>query len=124
MKLTVHNLGRIKDAELDIKPLTVFSGHNGTNKTWLAWTLFELLRPVSTGPNAPDVLVPTDTDPFAEKVREKLKPLFEALGQGTSTAAVTLDVGAWQAVRSLESSRRRLCYASWSLEWEFQSPPG
>jgi hypothetical protein len=100
MKLTVQNLGRIKDAELDIKPLTVFSGHNGTNKTWLAWTLFELLRPVSTGPKAREVFVPSEgTDPLSERVREKLKPLFEALDQGTSTAAVTLDVGAlevWQ----------------------------
>jgi len=95
MKLTVHNLGRIKDAELDIKPLTVFSGHNGTNKTWLAWALFELLRPVSTGPNATGVYVPIEgTNPFWEKVREKLKPLFDALGQGTATAAVTLDVSA------------------------------
>jgi AAA domain, putative AbiEii toxin, Type IV TA system len=94
MKLTVHNLGRIKDAELDIKPLTVFSGHNGTNKTWLAWALFVLLRPVSTGPNAMDVIAHEGTEPLSEKVREKLKPLFEALGQGTSTVDVTLDVGA------------------------------
>jgi hypothetical protein len=94
MKLTVHNFGRIKDAELDIKPLTVFSGHNGTNKTWLAWALFMLLRPVSTGPNAMNVFVREGTEPFSKKVREKLKPLFDALGQGTSTAAVTLDVGA------------------------------
>jgi hypothetical protein len=95
MKLTVHNLGRIKEAELDIKPLTVFSGHNGTNKTWLAWALFEILRSVSTGPNAVTLDVPSDdTDPLPGRVREKLKPLFEALGQGTATAAVTLDIGA------------------------------
>ncbi|WP_309891693.1 AAA family ATPase [Archangium sp.] len=95
MKLTVHNLGRIKDAELDIKPLTVFSGHNGTNKTWLAWALFELLRAVSTGPNAVQMVMRGgDPDPLSEKVREKLEPLFEVLSQGTSTAAVTLGVGA------------------------------
>jgi hypothetical protein len=95
MKLTVHNLGRINDAEIDIKPLTIFSGHNGTNKTWLAWALFELLRPVSTGPKAMEVFVPNEaTALLSEKVREKLKPLFASLGQGTSTAAVTLDVGA------------------------------
>ena len=32
----VHNLGRIKDAELCIRPLTVFFGPNNTNKTWVA----------------------------------------------------------------------------------------
>lgn len=95
MKLTVHNLGRIKDAELDIKPLTVFSGHNGTNKTWVAWALFQLLRPVSTGPNAEeDLFVADEADPNTEKIREKLKPLFEALSHGNSTATVTLDVSA------------------------------
>jgi hypothetical protein len=94
MKLTVHHLGRITDAELDIKPLTVFSGHNGTNKTWLAWALFDVLLPVSTGPNAEEELfVPDDPNPFPKKVREKIKPLLESLSQGTSTAAVTMDVG-------------------------------
>jgi hypothetical protein len=99
MKLTVHHLGRITDAELDIKPLTVFSGHNGTNKTWLAWALFELLRPVSTGPNASDAVV-EGPDPVSEKVREKLKPLFEALSEGTSIATVTLNVGALEPWRT------------------------
>ncbi|RKG76509.1 hypothetical protein D7W82_35265 [Corallococcus sp. CA049B] len=98
MKLTVHKLGRITDAELDIRPLTVFSGHNGTNKTWLAWALFELLWPVSTGLNAMDVLAVSTTDPLYSRVRERLQPLFEASSQGTSKAAVTLGVdelGVW-----------------------------
>jgi len=107
MKLTVHNLGRIKDAELDIKPLTVFSGHNGTNKTWLAWTLFELLLPVSTGPNAARI-VSSGSHPLSGMVREKLKPLFEALSQGTAAAAVTLDIGALDVLpqRVLETEMR------------------
>ncbi|WP_158620505.1 MULTISPECIES: AAA family ATPase [Corallococcus] len=98
MKLTVHNLGRITDAELDIKQLTVFSGHNGTNKTWLAWALFDLLKPVSTGPNSREILVSEDTDSLSAKVREKIKPIIDIIGQGTSTAVVTLDVkelGVW-----------------------------
>jgi hypothetical protein len=44
LKLTIKNLGRIKDAEIDIKPLTVFIGENGTNKTWAAYTMHALLR--------------------------------------------------------------------------------
>jgi hypothetical protein len=92
MKLTVRNLGRIKNAELDIKPLTVFSGHNGTNKTWLAWALFDMLWPVSTGPNSGGLFESEGgTDPITGKVRELVKPLLESL-QGTSTVDVTLDV--------------------------------
>ncbi|AFE04233.1 hypothetical protein COCOR_01702 [Corallococcus coralloides DSM 2259] len=98
MKLTVHKLGRITDAELDIRPLTVFSGHNGTNKTWLTWALFELLWPVSTGLNTMGIQAASTTDPLYSRVRERLQPLFEASSQGTSKAAVTLGVdelGVW-----------------------------
>ncbi|GMU01208.1 hypothetical protein KH5H1_53280 [Corallococcus caeni] len=92
MKLTVHKLGRITDAELDIRPLTVFSGHNGTNKTWLAWALFELLWPVSTGLNTMGSMAVSQGDPLSSSVRDRLKPLFEASAQGTSKATVTLGV--------------------------------
>lgn len=92
MKLTVHNLGRIKDAELVIKPLTVFSGHNGTNKTWLAWALYVLLRPVSTGPKSVDVLELDGIDPLDEKVREKIKLLLDSSNRELQTVTVTLDV--------------------------------
>lgn len=44
MKLTVHKLGRIDDAEIDLRPLTVFIGENGTNKTWVAYILHALVR--------------------------------------------------------------------------------
>lgn len=92
MKLTVHNLGRIKDAELDIKPLTVFSGHNGTNKTWLAWTLFELLRLVSTGINAPAEFPSPYSGELKSKVHEKIKPLFKSLKKGEPTTSVKIDI--------------------------------
>lgn len=39
MKVKISNLGVIKKAEIDLKPLTVFIGDNGTGKTWTAYTL-------------------------------------------------------------------------------------
>lgn len=39
MKITVRNLGAIKEAELDLKPLTILIGPNNAGKTWLAYTL-------------------------------------------------------------------------------------
>jgi predicted ATPase len=39
MKITVKNLGAVEQAEIDLKPLTVFVGHNGTGKTWTAYAL-------------------------------------------------------------------------------------
>lgn len=35
MKIEIKNLGKIKNAEFDIKPFTIFVGHNNTNKTWV-----------------------------------------------------------------------------------------
>jgi hypothetical protein len=44
VKLTIRNLGRIRDAELDLRPLTVFVGKNNTNKSWTAFAAATLLR--------------------------------------------------------------------------------
>jgi AAA ATPase-like protein len=43
MKIAVHNLGMIKEAEIDLKPLTIFIGPNNAGKTWLAYTLSAIL---------------------------------------------------------------------------------
>jgi len=43
-KLHVQNLGRIREAELSIRPLTVFMGPNNTNKTWTAYALYGLAK--------------------------------------------------------------------------------
>ena len=51
-KLRVQNLGRIADAELSIRPLTVFIGPNNTNKTWTAYALYGLARWFSGAPGA------------------------------------------------------------------------
>jgi hypothetical protein len=47
VKFTVEKLGPIAHAELDIRPLTVFVGHNNTGKSWTAYALYGLLRRLS-----------------------------------------------------------------------------
>jgi len=39
VKVSVRNLGVIKEAEIDLKPLTILIGPNNAGKTWLAYTL-------------------------------------------------------------------------------------
>ena len=39
MKVTIRNLGIINEAEIDLKPLTIFVGPNNSGKTWLAYLL-------------------------------------------------------------------------------------
>lgn len=43
MEFTIRNLGLIKHASMEIRPLTLLVGPNGTNKTWAASVLWGLL---------------------------------------------------------------------------------
>ncbi|MEW5987158.1 MAG: AAA family ATPase, partial [Chloroflexota bacterium] len=43
MKVKICNLGVIKEAEIELRPLTVFIGPNNTGKSWLAYTLAAVL---------------------------------------------------------------------------------
>ncbi len=44
MKFNITNFGNIKDANIELKPLTVFMGFNNTGKTYLSYLLYELLK--------------------------------------------------------------------------------
>ncbi|MGL5033044.1 MAG: AAA family ATPase, partial [Microcystaceae cyanobacterium] len=39
MKVKFWNLGSIKEAELDLRPLTVIIGPNNSNKTYIAYSI-------------------------------------------------------------------------------------
>lgn len=43
MKVAIKNLGAVREAEINLKPLTVFVGPNNTGKTWTAYTLSAIL---------------------------------------------------------------------------------
>ncbi|TMC17670.1 MAG: hypothetical protein E6J34_18270 [Chloroflexi bacterium] len=45
MKVTISHLGAISEANIDLKPLTIFVGPNNAGKTWLAYTLASLFGP-------------------------------------------------------------------------------
>lgn len=42
MKIKFQNLGSIKEAELDLRPLTVIIGPNNSNKTYIAYSIYGL----------------------------------------------------------------------------------
>ena len=48
MKFTVNNMARIDNATVELKPLTVFIGKNGTNKSYMAHLVYELYKEIST----------------------------------------------------------------------------
>lgn len=42
MKIKLWNLGSIKEAEVDLRPLTVIIGPNNSNKTYIAYSIYGL----------------------------------------------------------------------------------
>jgi hypothetical protein len=46
-KIHVQNYGRIRDAEIELRPFTVFIGPNNTNKTWVAYAINGLVQSLS-----------------------------------------------------------------------------
>jgi predicted ATPase len=47
MKLRVENLARIKEAEVEVKNLTLFVGQNSTHKSYMAHVIYELYKNIS-----------------------------------------------------------------------------
>ena len=48
MKLKVENLAKIKEADIEVKNLTLFVGQNSTNKSYIAHTIYELFKEISS----------------------------------------------------------------------------
>jgi len=48
MKIRFSNLGTIRETELDLRPLTVIIGPNNSSKTYLAYSVYGLLREMKT----------------------------------------------------------------------------
>jgi hypothetical protein len=46
-KIHVQDYGRIADAQIELRPLTVFIGPNNTNKTWVAYAIHGLVQSLS-----------------------------------------------------------------------------
>ncbi|MCA9491473.1 MAG: ATP-binding protein [Myxococcales bacterium] len=96
MELVVRNLGRIREASVELRPLTVLVGPNHTNKTWLGIAAYTALR--ETG--FPEEGTSPDLD------GEAWAPLARALS-ATGHQTIAVDLGklvttpsvTWQAHR-------------------------
>ncbi|MGH2497199.1 MAG: AAA family ATPase [Ktedonobacteraceae bacterium] len=84
MKVSVRNLGVIKEAEIDLKPFTVFIGPNNAGKTWLAYALSGIL-----GPYGWDQYTKAYID---NKVKETYPPLDTAVQQVLDNGIAKIDL--------------------------------
>ncbi len=84
MKVTIQNLGILQHAEIELKPLTVFIGLNGTGKTWTAHTLSAILGPYGYSKYLKAYLT--------GKVAQTYPPLQAAMTKLLEQGSVQLDI--------------------------------
>jgi hypothetical protein len=101
VKFSVSHLGRIRAADFNIKPLTVFVGKANTNKTWTAYTLYGLLRALARSPRATGGPAPTARCPVldqaielvADRTIDQLTRMTDAGGSGsTPQSSIVIEV--------------------------------
>lgn len=104
MRLLIRNLGRIEQADIDVRPLTVLIGPNGTNKTWTVYVLYALLRELSWGPLSKSALGVKARSESEVKARgylhQRLEPLLRALMEQSGPSQITtrVDVKSWRSL--------------------------
>lgn len=87
MRITIHHLGVIKEAEIDLKPLTILVGPNNAGKTWLAYTLAGILGPYGFNQYMSAYL--------EERVPKAFPPLESAVEQILNEGNATIDLYAF-----------------------------
>ena len=75
MNIRFHNLGKIKETELDLKPMTVIIGPNNSNKTYIAYSVYGLWQSM-TGTSS---RYPRSGIPFQKGEGRSLSITVEAL---------------------------------------------
>ncbi len=84
MKVSVRNLGVIKEASFDLKSLTVFIGPNNAGKTWLAYSLAGILSSFGSSQY---------TQAYTEKrVLHTYEPLDTAIERVLAEGNATIDL--------------------------------
>lgn len=78
MNIRFCNLGRIKETELDLKPLTIIIGPNNTNKTYIAYSVYGLWQSMEHFPRSRSVQFQNENNGSLSVKVETLRRNFTA----------------------------------------------
>jgi hypothetical protein len=85
MKAEISDLGPVRCAEIDLRPLTIFIGPNNAGKTWVAYTLYGILGPSGLEKFVEECLEETDRHPTLDDLAKQV------LDKGNAS----IDLGEW-----------------------------
>lgn len=80
MKIKICNLGPVKEADIDLRPLTVFIGPNNTGKSWTAYAVSAILGPYGWR----QYLRRCDAERVAKVYPDLYRAIDEAVNQGSA----------------------------------------
>ena len=82
LELEVSNFGPIREARIDLRPLTVFVGPSNTGKSWLAILIYALHRYFNRYRYEPSPMFVEKKLPILDRVDDALKWLQQEFGNG------------------------------------------
>ncbi len=72
MKFTIENLGKVAKAEIDLKPLTIFIGKNGSGKTYVASALWAYISYLKNKRNFKELLSERTYNEYVSEINNKI----------------------------------------------------
>lgn len=76
MQFTVENLGKVSKADIDLKPLTIFIGKNGSGKTYVASALWAYVTYIKSIANDVESFIPKDIfNKYHDKIAETISKI-------------------------------------------------
>ena len=114
MKLQVKNFGPIREAEVELKPLTVFVGHGNTGKSYLAMLLYSIAKTMSSA----DMHIGWQLDAYVMGEFHKMNKPWDKIASDnkTLTPIVAKAMGVFaRTFRDMWTREAQRCFGE---EWE------
>jgi predicted ATPase len=102
----IRHLGKIERATLDIKPITLLVGENNTNKSWTAYSIYALLKAISSENRTAQNYARVSTKSLAGHIRELASEAARKIEKAPSSATLDFEYSRESILKLIESDIR------------------
>ena len=106
MKVTIQRLGKIKSADIELRPITLLVGENNTNKSWTAYAAYALLRSLAQVPSGPEARPSLSTPSIAAQIKRIASEAAQRIAKVPTSAAVNLEFARSDILKALHGDLR------------------